>query len=118
MYINKHVQFSADLDLSSVLLFVDGTLHAQLPRLQGIMPRAGDADKRPQTDEDICQIVCKKEACAIQWCLARWNYDQKKCQPVVQRWDACCDAARERARLASGKSSSKEPLPDLDRAVT
>jgi len=32
---------------------------------------------------------CQKEACNIQWCLARRNHDQKKCQEFVDAWKAC-----------------------------
>ena len=84
------------------------------------MPPAGGAEKRLQADADVCQVVCKKEACAIQWCLARWNYDEKKCKPVVDTWDTCCKVAREleRARQAGGQSASKEPTSGPERVDT
>lgn len=49
------------------------------------------------------QDACKKEACAIQWCLARRNHQEKYCKDYIVAWKECCDKARgnEAARLAA-----------------
>ena len=52
------------------------------------------AGKKQAADADICQIKCKKFACAIQWCLSRSNYQQSKCVDEVRKWDVCCERAR------------------------
>ena len=47
---------------------------------------------------DVCQRVCKKLACDIQWCLSRSNYQQHKCENFVQKWNECCERAKEKER--------------------
>ena len=75
------------------------------------MPFITAQGEQPDAGADVCQRMCKKEACAIQACLARWDYDQKRCQVVVTAWDRCCDAARKRdgGRTAGGPVAA--PLP-------
>ena len=34
---------------------------------------------------------CSKQACDIQWCLARRNYQEKHCQHVIDRWKKCVE---------------------------
>ena len=43
------------------------------------------------------QRWCRKEACEIQYCLARNNYQEAKCQHVIQAWEKCAENARKRA---------------------
>ena len=38
---------------------------------------------------------CQKEACNIQWCLARRNHDQSKCQEFVEAWKRCEERAKQ-----------------------
>ena len=40
------------------------------------------------------QIHCKKQACAIQYCLARRNLQQNACQAYIEAWEQCRDKAR------------------------
>ena len=42
------------------------------------------------------QKACTKEACAIQWCLARRNHKEKLCQIYIDAWKECRDRAVER----------------------
>ena len=39
--------------------------------------------KKQSKDADPAQIACKKHACAIQYCLARSNHKQAKCEEFV-----------------------------------
>jgi len=55
--------------------------------------------KKQNKDADISQRSCTKEACAIQYCLARNNYKEQRCEHVIQQWKSCCNKA---------KASSKE----------
>lgn len=50
--------------------------------------------KKQKEDADIAQIKCKKQACDIQWCLAKSNHMQHRCEPVIQIWKDCCENAR------------------------
>lgn len=39
------------------------------------------------------QKHCAKQACAIQWCLARRNHQERLCQSVIDEWKECRDKA-------------------------
>lgn len=47
------------------------------------------------------QRHCAKQACAIQWCLAKRGQQEKYCQPFIQDWKACCEKARAAAAAAA-----------------
>ena len=53
--------------------------------------RSGQSDEAPPE-----QKACTKEACAIQWCLARRNHKEHLCQAFIDAWDACRIKAIER----------------------
>lgn len=40
------------------------------------------------------QRWCKKEACEIQYCLARANYQEDKCRHIIEAWEKCAEKAR------------------------
>jgi hypothetical protein len=48
---------------------------------------------------------CAKQACNIQWCLARSNHKQEVCQPFIDEWKACRD---KHAELKAKKEEKKE----------
>ena len=52
----------------------------------------------PRENDDLPpeQIHCKKQACDIQYCLARQNLNQNACQEYIQAWEECRDKARAR----------------------
>ena len=50
--------------------------------------------KKQCDDAPIEQKKCKKEACNIQYCLARNNHIQKRCEDVIAVWKACCEKAK------------------------
>ncbi|CAI5737308.1 unnamed protein product [Hyaloperonospora brassicae] len=41
----------------------------------------------------LCERMCKKQACAIQVCLRRREYQESKCAAVIKRYYDCCAAA-------------------------
>lgn len=43
------------------------------------------------------EIFCKKQACAIQYCLNRSNHQEKKCQVYVDAYNDCKTKARAKA---------------------
>ena len=53
------------------------------------LAKTGHADDAP-----IEQKLCKKEACAIQWCLAKRNHKEEYCKDFIAAWKACCDRAK------------------------
>ena len=66
-----------------------------------IMSRSGPgafiytgSGKKQSEDADISQKKCMKQACAIQWCLARNDHKETKCEIYIQDWKDCCDRAR------------------------
>ena len=44
----------------------------------------------------LCEVICKKYACAIQYCLERNGYQEGRCWKEVGNWNMCCDRIRER----------------------
>jgi hypothetical protein len=50
--------------------------------------------KKHSDDAPIEQKLCKKEACAIQWCLAKRNHKEEYCKDFIAAWRACCDRAK------------------------
>lgn len=38
--------------------------------------------------------VCHSYACAIQSCLKRMNYDEKKCGEEIEKWKECLERVR------------------------
>jgi hypothetical protein len=49
------------------------------------------------------QKLCAKQACAIQWCLAKRDHKEDLCRAYIDDWQACCD----KVRVASA-SAAKE----------
>ncbi|KAF1786675.1 Mature-T-Cell Proliferation I type [Phytophthora cactorum] len=56
-------------------------------------------------DKELCERVCKKQACAIQFCLQRRNYQESKCAEVIKRYYDCCAAAKEAEQKTRTTSS-------------
>ena len=70
---------------------------------------------------DICEQKCKRLACEIQVCLSRLTVsksrlasstiDQSRCQPDIDKYNRCCEAAKksfaEQEARANGASSSR-----------
>lgn len=50
---------------------------------------SGEELRRP--NEKACQTY----ACAIQECLKRRDYDEKKCRKEIERWRACLEQVQE-----------------------
>lgn len=53
------------------------------------------------------QIMCTKQACAIQYCLNRHNYQEKHCKAYVDEWKKCRDTARRIAAKNSSNNNNK-----------
>lgn len=49
------------------------------------------ADQKPPE-----QRWCRQEACEIQRCLARKNYQEDQCQHKIEAWEKCAEEARQR----------------------
>jgi hypothetical protein len=44
------------------------------------------------------QVYCRQQACAVQYCLNRFHYQEKKCTAFVEEWKRCRDKVRKVAR--------------------
>lgn len=57
-----------------------------------------DDGKRRRSDKTAHlsyeENVCHTYACAIQECLRRKNYDEKKCRKEIERWRQCVVEAK------------------------
>jgi hypothetical protein len=49
--------------------------------------KKGNATNVGQEDEK--RHACGKEACLIQICLEKWNYQESKCRVVIDEWRKC-----------------------------
>mmetsp|Transcript_36876 Transcript_36876/g.91099 ORF Transcript_36876/g.91099 Transcript_36876/m.91099 type:complete len:84 (-) Transcript_36876:664-915(-) len=70
------------------------------------MPASFVYQKRSKVREgaDICELKCKRLACEIQVCISRLpvftsrlaaaTIDHSKCQPDIDKYNRCCDAAK------------------------
>jgi len=47
--------------------------------------------------------LCGKQACKIQWCLAKRGHKEHLCQPYIDEWKLCCEKVRA-AAAAEGYS--------------
>lgn len=45
--------------------------------------------KKQSEDASLSQKLCTKQACLIQWCLAKNNHQQSRCQDVIDNWKEC-----------------------------
>ena len=80
-------------------------------RPRGCVRRAArytGSGKKQAEGAPVEQTACKKEACAIQWCLARRNHQEKYCLDYIAAWKECCERARaaEAARLADAAAAA------------
>jgi hypothetical protein len=55
----------------------------------------GDEETTPPLPPE--QKMCSKQACAIQYCLARHDYQERYCKAFVDEWRKCRDRARRAA---------------------
>ena len=57
------------------------------------------------------QKLCAKQACAIQWCLAKRDHKEDLCRAYIDDWQACCDKVRvASASAAKEGGGGKVPL--------
>ncbi|KAF4127990.1 Mature-T-Cell Proliferation I type [Phytophthora infestans] len=56
-------------------------------------------------EKELCERVCKKQACAIQFCLQRRGYQESKCADVIKRYYDCCATAKEAEQKTRTASS-------------
>ena len=54
------------------------------------------------------QKLCAKQACAIQWCLAKRDHKEHLCKAVIDDWQACCDKVRAATAAAAAMAKEKE----------
>ena len=52
------------------------------------------------------QRKCAKQACAIQWCLAKRDHKEHLCQNFIDDWQDCREKARAAAALEAASSTS------------
>ena len=61
----------------------------------------GKGRRQAQKDDALPeQKKCAKQACAIQWCLAKRDHKEHLCQNYIDEWKDCCEKARAAAAVA------------------
>jgi hypothetical protein len=56
---------------------------------------------------EICQQYCKRQACAIQDCLAKTGFQESPCAAVVRDFETCCDFVVSRYLRAQAKKTQR-----------
>lgn len=64
------------------------------------MPKSKEKRQHLSYEENVCHTY----ACAIQQCLKRNNYDEKKCKKTIERWRQCLKEVSS-SQLAAPSSS-------------
>lgn len=59
---------------------------------------AAEAEAAAALDPMLCQKRCARQACDIQYCLQRANYQEARCRSVIAAFDSCCEKAKAAAR--------------------
>ena len=61
------------------------------------MPFVYTGKGRRQAQKDDAppeQRLCAKQACAIQWCLAKRDHKEHLCRGAIDEWQSCVDKVR------------------------
>ncbi|KAL7436421.1 hypothetical protein ACHAXH_004504 [Discostella pseudostelligera] len=58
------------------------------------------------------QKLCAKQACAIQWCLAKRDHKEELCQHIIDEWQTCCEKVRAAVAAAASVSSDSSSAPN------
>lgn len=60
---------------------------------------SNEGDKEDQLSYE--ENVCHRYACAIQECLRRKSYDERKCRNEIEKWKACLKKVQEEVKSMS-----------------
>ena len=61
--------------------------------------------KKQAKDADPAQEKCKQLACNIQWCLAKNNHKQSRCQDFVKAWKDCVQKVKSATSVEAKEDS-------------
>ena len=76
-----------------------------MSRVNGPFIYQGSGKKQSES-ASLAQKRCTKEACNIQYCLAKYQYQQQKCEEIIDVWKNCCKNANAIENENSIKSSN------------
>ena len=63
------------------------------------------AGRRQPKDAPPEQVACKQFAIDMQYCLARNNHKQTRCEESVKAWKECCARVRDRANAEKERTA-------------
>ena len=69
-----------------------------MSRAHGAFVYQGSGKKQPE-DAPPEQKLCKKQACAIQWCLAKRNHKEIYCKAEIDSWKECVDKVKSKVEF-------------------
>ncbi len=72
------------------------------------------AGKNNSDSASASQRKCTSEACGIQWCLSRSNYQESRCVHMINAWKECC----ERANNSESEIKSKVNKSEIEKNKT
>jgi hypothetical protein len=58
-------------------------------------------ETEPLPLEEPEKKLCTKQACAIQYCLNRYNHQEKYCKAFIDEWKKCKDKVRQAAGIGT-----------------
>lgn len=84
-----------------LLMMTKGAAEKKEGTVKGAAPVAATTMTIHQRSSSIPieQIMCKKEACAIQYCFNQHNFSEDKCRSVIDAWQKCATNAKKRKQL-------------------
>jgi hypothetical protein len=63
--------------------------------------------KKQREDAPLAAKRCTRQACDIQWCLAKNDHDQKKCEWYIAQYEKCVETW---TRIEKEKKESEKRL--------
>lgn len=70
------------------------------PRIQRKLCGIPRMPEQDGLDHAACEAPCKRQACAIQFCLQQRGYQESRCSAVIERYYDCCRAVTAAKREA------------------
>ena len=69
-------------------------IEAKMMKETSLMLPSSLLSEEDNFDDEPEKKLCTKQACAIQYCLNRYNHQEKYCKAFIDEWKRCRDKVR------------------------
>lgn len=66
------------------------------------------AGRKQSENADKCVKECKQHACALQYCMAKNNHKQDRCEHFMTLWKECCEYVKSQDAKSPEVSQKQE----------